>query len=271
MQKIFLILCCALVLLCSTSCEEHMDIMHCSISQEAKVPDPKIEKLIQKARLGEIEAYDALAVCYRDGDGVKQNIFNMMTMYALSCKKSGKDIEDVIMSLDEDHPLRLLKDMLNHGRVEDIPQETVVKLRSVSPADAMIYDAIYAIESKNDTLASQQLLKEAAAEGSDMACILQIFLYAEFGNQEQYEQSLHKYAERFPVLYVKLGDLSMRDDSEGHWEQAVKYYTLADNNGMLTERGALALSSVYRMLEKEGKMKCDLKEMARLEVLAQHK
>lgn len=40
----------------------------------------------------------------------------------------------------------------------------------------------------------------------------------------------------------------MRDDSEWHWEQAVKYYTLADNNGMLTEGGALALSSVYRML-----------------------
>lgn len=86
-----------------------------------------------------------------------------------------------------------------------------------------------------------------------MACILQIFLYEELDNQELYEQSLHKYADRFPVLYVKLGELSMRDDSEGHWEQAVKYYTLADNNGMLTEEGALALSSVYRMLEKEGK------------------
>lgn len=63
----------------------------------------------------------------------------------------------------------------------------------------------------------------------------------------------------------------MRDDSEWHWEQAVKYYTFADNNGMLTEGGALALSSVYRMLEKEGKMKCDPKEMVRLEVLANHK
>lgn len=130
---------------------------------------------------------------------------------------------------------------------------------------------LFTFECKNDTLASQQLLKEAAAKGSDMACILQIFLYEELDNQELYEQGLHKYADRFPVLYVKLGELSMRDDSEWHWEQAVKYYTLADNNGMLTEGGALALSSVYRMLEKEGKMKCDPKEMVRLEVLANHK
>ena len=96
----------------------------------------------------------------------------------------------------------------------------------------MIYDAIYAFEYKNDILASQQLLKEAAAKGSDMACVLQIFLYEKLDNQKLYEQSLHKYANRFPVLYVKLGELSMCDDSEGHWEQAVKYYTLADNNGI---------------------------------------
>ncbi len=271
MQKIFFILCCAFILLCGTSCEGHMDIENSPVSQETITPDPRIEKLIQQARLGEIEAYDALAVCYRDGDGVKQSVFNMMTMYMLSCDRSGKDIEDVIKSLDENHPLRALTDVLDHPRVEDIPQEAVTKLRNVSPADAIIYDAIYAFECMNDTLASQQLLKDAEAKGSDMACVLQVLLYEELENQEQYEQSLHKYADRFPVLYVKLGDLSMRDDSEENWEQAVKYYTLADNNGMLTERGALALSSAYRMLEKEGKMKCDPQEIARLEALAQHK
>lgn len=78
-------------------------------------------------------------------------------------------------------------------------------------------------------------------------------------------------ADKFLVQYVKLGELCMCNDSEGHWEQAVKYYTLADNNGMFTEGGALALSSVYRMLEKEGKMKCDPKEMVRFEALANHK
>lgn len=269
MKKIFFILCYALI--CCTSCEARMSIENSSMSQDANVPDPKIEKLIQQARQGEIEAYDALAECYRDGDGVKQSFYNMITMYTISCEKSGKNIEDVIKSLGENHPLYLLIKALDYSCAKDIPQEVVAKLRKVSPADAMIYDAIYAFECNKDMIASQQILKEAEAKGSDMACILQIYLHKKNGNQEQYEQSLHLYADRFPGLYVKLGELSMRDDCEGHWEQAVRYFTLADNNGMLTSRGALALSLVYRMLEKKGKMKCDPKEMVRLEALANHK
>ena len=48
MQKIFFIQCCALVLLCSTSCEEHMDIEHCPISQDVNVPNPKLKNSFSK-------------------------------------------------------------------------------------------------------------------------------------------------------------------------------------------------------------------------------
>ena len=41
--------------------------------------------------------------------------------------------------------------------------------------------------------------------------------------------------------------------------------------GMTCNHTLRSMSSVYRMLEKEGKMKCDPKEMVRLEVLANHK
>lgn len=270
MQKIFVLICYAFVLLCNTSCEEYMDIQNIPISQDTIQLDPKIEKLISQARQGEVKAYNALAVCYRDGDGVKQSVFNMMTMYMLSCEKSGKDIEDVIDSLDENHPIRLLTDVLDHSYFENVPQEAVTKLRNISPADALIYDAIYTFKYKNDTLATQQLLKEAEMKGSDMACILQILFCENFLGKEKLKQTLLHYAVRFPVLYVKLGNLSMQDDSEGHWEQAVKYYTLADKYGMLTINGARRLSSAYRMLEKEGKMKCNQQEMIRLETLAQY-
>ena len=123
MQKIFVLICYAFVLLCNTSCEEYMDIQNIPISQDTIQLDPKIEKLISQARQGEVKAYNALAVCYRDGDGVKQSVFNMMTMYMLSCEKSGKDIEDVIDSLDENHPIRLLTDVLDHSYFENVPQE----------------------------------------------------------------------------------------------------------------------------------------------------
>lgn len=269
MRKLFIILCCAFVLLNGTSCDEYLGMENTTVPQESIKLSPKVEKLVQQARLGDIEAYDALAVCYRDGDGVKQSDFNMMAMYLLSCKKSGKNIKDVIESLDVDNPVRLLIDVLGHHRIENASQEAVAKLRELSPADALIYDAVYVLEHENDTLTAEQLIQKAVTEGSDMACIIQVGMHELSGNKGKLEQTLYKYADRFPVLYVRLGEMCMESGAEGHLEQAVRYFTYADNYGMLTARGARGLSAAYRMLEEKGEMKYDRQEMERLERLAQ--
>lgn len=270
MRKFCVLLYCAFTLVFVTSCDEHINFENESGSQEAIKMSPKIEELIYKARHGAVEAYDALAVCYRDGDGVEQSDFNMMTMYMLSCRKSGRNIEDVIKTLDVNNPLRLLIDVLDCPDIEQAPQEMVLKLRSLSLADALVYDAIYALECRNDTLASLQLFKEAVEKGSDMACILQIGLYERLGYEDKLEQSLYEYANRFPVLYVKLGELSAQHESERNLKQAVKFFTVADNYGMLTVRGARELLDVYRILEKDGRIKCDPQEIDRLEYLAKY-
>lgn len=269
MRKLFIILCCSIVLLNSMSCDKYWGMENTSVPQESITPNPKVEKLVQQARHGEIDAYDALAVCYRDGDGVKQSDINMMTMYLLSCRKSGKNIKDVIESLDVDNPIRLLVDVLGHRQIENASQEAVEKLREVSPADALIYDAFYAIGHEKDTVAAERLIQKAVTEGSDMACIIQIGMHELSGNKEKLEQALYKYADRFPVLYVRLGEMYMESDAEGHLEQAVKYFTYADNYGMLTVRGARGLSAAYHMLDEKGKIKCDFQEMERLKRLAQ--
>lgn len=269
MRKLFIILCCSIVLLNSMSCDKYWGMENTSVPQESITPNPKVEKLVQQARHGEIDAYDALAVCYRDGDGVKQSDINMMTMYLLSSRKSGKNIKDVIESLDEYNPVRLLIDVLGHRQIENAPNEAVARLREVSPADALIYDAFYALGHEKDTVAAERLIQKAVTEGSDMACIIQIGMHELSGNKEKLEQALYKYADRFPVLYVRLGEMYMESSAEGHLEQAVKYFTYADNYGMLTVRGARGLSAAYRMLEENGKIKCDFQEMERLKRLAQ--
>lgn len=268
MSKICAFLYCVFTLICITSCDDRLNLEKGTVSEEAIKMSPKIGELISKARQGDVEAYDALAECYRDGAGVVQNDFNMLTMYLLSCRMSDRNIEDVIKSLDDNNPLRLLIEVLDCARIEQAPQELVAKLRNASPADALIYDAIYTIDCENDTLGALQLFKEAVEKGSDMACILQIFLYERLGYKDKMEQTLHAYAYRFPVLYVKLGELSLQREGEDALEQAAKYFNLADNYGMLTARGARELSDVYRMLEKTGRMKCDRQEMDRLEALA---
>lgn len=269
MQKLFILLYCTFILLSGTSCNVYHHIDYPPVSQGLIKPNPKIEKLVQQARRGKTEAYDALALCYRNGEGVKQSDFNMMTMYLLSCKKSGKDIKKIIASLGEDDPIHLLMDALCHSRIENVPQESIEKLRNISPADALIYDAFYTFREKNDTLMAEQLIQKAIAGGSDMACIIQIATYELLGNKEKLKQALHKYADRFPVLYVRLGEMYMRGEIEEHLEQAVKYFTYADKYGMLTMNGARSLSNAYRMLEEKGKIKYDRQEMRRLKKLAQ--
>ncbi len=269
MRKMFVLLCGIFMALCHISCEESLDMMENSASQERDTPSPKVERLIQQAREGRPEAYEALAMCYRDGDGVRQSDFNMLVMYMLFCEKSGGKVhvEDFIEQLDANHRLRLLTKVLDHKPLSAVPQETIANLRRVSPADALLYEGACAYECEEDTLAAEHFFAEAVARGSEIGRILQVALYKKLKNHEKYEHYLHKYAAKFPLFYALLGDMSMKDESPGYLQRAVEYYLQADKQGMLPREGARRLAAAYRLLEQEGKMKCDEKEMARLNAL----
>lgn len=269
MRKIFILFCFSFALLFATSCQEYLDVENNVIPQTTAGLKPQIEKLIQQARQGDAEAYEALAVCYRDGEGVRQSDLNMMIMYMLSCRKQGRDLSECVKYLNVNHPIHLIMDVLDNSRIENASEESIEKLKSVSPADALIYDAIYALECKNDTAGAERLFNEAVEKGSDFACIMQLAMYQHLGYKDKYKYYLHEYADRFPIINIALGDLCMKDSCDGHLLQAIKYYTAADKYGMLTAGGARRLSAAYRMLEKEGKMKCDSIEMKRLTDLAQ--
>lgn len=267
MRNILILLCCAVTLFNGTSCESRIEVQNADISQGAVNPGCRVAQFVQQARMGHTEAYDSLALCYRDGAGVKKSSANMMFMYMLSGKLKGNDIKDIIEAMKQDRIFPLLIDVLDHRRIEDVPREAVEKLRRVSPADALIFDAVYALECENDTAKSEQLFLEAGVQGSDMAPVLHTVMYKHLKCPEKYEQNLRRYAEKYPIMYVELGNISMQENDEEHWMKAVEYYNLADQCGMLTPRGARNLSIAYRLLEKAGKMKCDPKEMARLEML----
>ena len=262
-----MLLCCAFMLFHGTSCESIVEVQNSDISQGTVTPNSRVAQFVQQARMGQVEAYDSLALCYRDGIGVRKSYANMMILYLLTGQIKGNDIKDMIKTVSRDQSFPLLIDVLDYSRIENVPQEAVAKLRSVSPADALLFDAVYALECENDTAKSERLFVEAATQGSDLAPVLQVIMYKHLKWQEKHEQSLRTYAEKYPVMYVKLGDICMQKNNEEHWMKAVEYYNLADQCGMLTPRGARSLSTAYRLLEKAGRVKCDPKEMERLEML----
>ena len=78
-----------------------MDLENPSVEMKTRAVDQRVQNLIQQARQGDVEAYNSLALCYRDGDGVEKSWLNMTCMYAIYCQKTGGDIEDVIELLEE--------------------------------------------------------------------------------------------------------------------------------------------------------------------------
>lgn len=231
---------------------------------------PDIQALVRQARNGHVEAYEALAACYRDGNGVPQNCYNMLMMYSLACHKTGGDLWEILQTLDEDHPFRLLIEICKCRKIERVPPELVERLRRASTADARIFDAICTIERGKDPQAALRLLKQAEAEGSEMACIFQTLVWDHINDTKGYRRALRRYANRFPSLYVQLGESYLSDTADKkELLQAVKYYRRADLYGMLTGADARKLLSACTRLEAiTNKTVCHEAERKRLENLS---
>ncbi len=280
MKKIFIPLLSVIALFSTTSCEDTIEETQVA-SVEAQKAVSEFQQLVQQVRAGDTNAYEALAKCYKEGIGTEQSTFNMFTMYMLSCTRTGKDINTVIDKLEENHPIRLLTEILDHPNVDKIPQDAVDKLRQVSPADAMIYDAICAIEYQNDTITASRLLDEAETNGNEMACLVQILLYDKIGDEESYERKLIEYSGKHPLFFVVLGDYYMEraylerqvyglnHDAMALYTKAMDSYLSADRHGMLTMRGAVTLHGLYDLHEKHGNMSFDAQEKTRVYNLSQ--
>ena len=102
MNRLFTILCMVSLLVLHTSCNDSvMDIESPSVELKTRAVDQRVQNLIQQARQGDVEAYNSLALCYRDGDGVEKSWLNMLCMYAIYSQKTGGDIENIIELFDE--------------------------------------------------------------------------------------------------------------------------------------------------------------------------
>lgn len=44
-----------------------------------------VRKLVRQARQGNVQAYESLAICYRDGVKLEKSWINMLCMYEIYC------------------------------------------------------------------------------------------------------------------------------------------------------------------------------------------
>lgn len=216
MNRLFTILCMVTMLVFHTSCNDSvMDIESPSIELKTRAVDQRVQNLIQQARLGDVEAYNSLALCYRDGDGVEQSWLNMICMYAINCQKTGGDIEDVIELLEEGNPFRLIFEIVEMPCSNEDIKTKMDQLRQSAPAEAKAVEAAKKVFSIEEAKSALSFIREAESEGSELAAMLQVIYY----DETKQEECLIRIAEKYPFFNLMLGE-----------SYVMKYHEYEDNS-----------------------------------------
>lgn len=273
MNRLFTILCMVTMLVFHTSCNDSvMDIESPSVELKTRAVDQRVQNLIQQARLGDVEAYNSLALCYRDGDGVEQSWLNMICMYAIYCQKTGGDIEDVIELLEEGNPFRLIFEIVEMPCSNEDIETKMVQLRQSAPAEAKAVEAAKNVFSIEEAKSALSIIREAESEGSELAAMLQVIYYDETKDKTGQEECMIRIAEKYPFFNLMLGESYVmkyhENEDFSYIQKAIECYYKADAYGMLIPKYASALLGMYVNFGENGLLKSDEKEIERLKILA---
>ena len=273
MNRLFTILCMVTMLVFHTSCNDSvMDIESPSVELKTRAVDQRVQNLIQQARLGDVEAYNSLALCYRDGDGVEQSWLNMICMYAIYCQKTGGNIEDVIELLEEGNPFRLIFEIVETPCSNEDIETKMDQLRQSAPAEAKAVEAAKKVFSIEEAKSALSIIKEAESEGSELAAMLQVIYYDETKDKTGQEECMIRIAEKYPFFNLMLGESYVmkyhENEDFSYIKKAIECYYKADAYGMLIPKYASALLGMYVNFGEKGLLKSDEKEIERLKILA---
>ena len=273
MNRLFTILCMVTMLVFHTSCNDSvMDIESPSVELKTRAVDQRVQNLIQQARLGDVEAYNSLALCYRDGDGVEQSWLNMICMYAIYCQKTGGDIEHVIELLEEGNPFRLIFEIVEMPCSNEDIETKMDQLRQSAPAEAKAVEAAKKVFSIEEAKSALSIIREAESEGSELAAMLQVIYYDETKDKTGQEECMIRIAEKYPFFNLMLGESYVMKYNENedfsYIQKAIECYYKADAYGMLIPKYASALWGMYDYFGQKGMLEYDEQEIERLKVLA---
>ena len=273
MNRLFTILCMASLLVFHTSCNDSvMDLESPSAEMKTRTVDQRVQNLIQQARQGDVEAYNSLALCYRDGDGVEKSWLNMLCMYAIYSQKTGGDIENVVELFDEGHPFRLLFEIMDSPSFNEEVEAKLEQLKQSAPAEAKAVEAAKKVFSIEEAKSVLSIIREAEYEGSELAVMLQAIYYDETKDKTGQEECLTRIAEKYPFYNLMLGEsyVMKYHESEDFFyiQKAIDCYYKADAHGMLIPKYANALWGMYDYFGQKGMLEYDEQEVERLKVLA---
>ena len=273
MNRLFTILCMSSLLISHTSCNDSvMDLESPSVEMMTREADQRAQDLFRQARQGDVEAYNSLALCYRDGDGVEKSWLNTICMYAIYSQKTGGDIENVIELFEEGDPVILLLEIVTSPYFDMKVEKKVRQLKQSLPAEAKAIEAARRVFTMGEAAEAINVFREAEEEGSELAAIFQAVYYDEARDKTGQEECLTRIAKKYPFFNLMLGESYARKYGEtedfSYIQKAIECYYKADEYGMLIPKYASALWRMYDYFGQKGMLEYDQQEMERLKTLA---
>ena len=272
MNRLFTILCMVSLLVFHTTCNASvMDLESPDTEIKTRAAEQRVQNLIQQARQGDVEAYNSLALCYRDGDGVEKNWLNMICMYSIYSQKTGGDIENVVELFDEGHHFRLLFEIMDSPFFNEEVEAKLEQLKQSAPAEAKAIEAAKKAFSMEEATSALSTIREAEDEGSELAVIFQVIYYDEVKDKTGQEEYLTRIVEKYPFFNLRLGESYARKYSEtenfSYIQKAIECYYKADAYGMLVPKFANLLWGMYDYFGQKDMLEYDEQEIERLKVL----
>lgn len=239
---------------------------------DVTVAEAELDSIVMLARNGHADAYHALAIRYRDGNGVPQSNLNALfaqSLYTRLNTANGCSHEDVF---DENHPYYPLAVMLSSPDDSDLFGTMIEKMETACPMEFEAFKTV-ADYGKTDNSTIIRRLDELENEGSEMSVLLCGYVYQTSGDTKNFISFFNSRADEYPMLHAVLGEhyecQYWGSDDPDDLEKALEHYGKADAAAMLTPKYANRLYQLRDNLGQTGKLPLtDEKEMERLKRLA---
>ncbi len=272
MNRLVTFLCMISLLAFHTSCNDNaMELGTPGAEVKTRAADQRVQNLIRQAREGNVEAYKSLALCYRDGDSVEQSWLNVLCMYAIYSQKTGGNFENIVELFDEEHPFRLLAEIVASSSINEKTETKLELLKQVAPTEAKAIEIVREASSKEEMAMAMNQMRKAEDEGSELAVVFQAIYYNEAKDKTGQEECLIRISEKHPFFNLLLGDVYIKRYEDGedfsNIQKAIECYYKADAYGMLIPRYANTLLRMYKRFGEKGLLKCNDQEMERLKIL----
>ena len=264
-RYMFLVVCMTTLLFGHTSCERVVDTDAMRITADSSFQKQRFDALVEKVRMGDVEACLSLAECYSRGEGVEQSLINATIMYFIYENRSGCSLDSILARYPKDSCIRIWFETIDDTFPKDVEDDAFARFCHYHPLEGKAMEAYIRGYGGEACLPA---LYELECEGSELAALLQMMIYDECGDSLSFEQCLERIYPRFPALASQLGNIYVGryeiTQDTAYIVRAVEYFHYADAHGMLFSDFTVDLISLYYNWSEQGVLTWSDEERDRL-------